>query len=119
MANISIRSDENWEDDDSSVDQLFAEIDGSTVILVLVGDIDEDISSLESGSKSIKASAVEIAKINDFSVVLGKSLDDWLVDGSQKVSSSDWRVSLGEFEITKSVVCHISVVGDSDSVART
>lgn len=98
---------------------MLAEIDSSAVILVLVGDIDEDIPSLESGSQSIKASAVEIAKINDFSVILGESLDNWLVDGSQKVSSSNWSVGLGEFEITKSVVGHVSMIGNSDSVART
>lgn len=117
LSNVAIRSNKHRNDDDSSVDQLLAEVNSGVVVEVLVGDIDEDVARTEAIFKGVKVLAVEVSEVLNLSVVGRESLDDWLVDGAQETTSFDGLDCLREFKRRKSRVGHISVVGDSDSVA--
>jgi len=47
LSDISVRSDKNGDNNNSSIDELFAEVNGRVVVKILVRDVDEDISSAE------------------------------------------------------------------------
>jgi hypothetical protein len=131
LSDISVRSDKNGDDDDSAIDELFAEINGRVVVEVLVRDVDQDISLAQVISEGVDVLGVEVAKVGNVAVVFGEGLglrswivnilreylDDRLVDITQEVTSRNWVYSLCEFKIAKSRIRHISVVSNSDSVA--
>lgn len=117
LSNISVGSDKNGDDDDSAIDELFAEVNGGAVVEVLVRDVDEDVTGAQVISERVDVLAVEVAEVSNVAVVVGESLDDRLVDITQEVTSRNGVDCLCEFEIAKTRVRHISVVSDSDSVA--
>lgn len=131
LSNIAVGSDKNGDDDDASIDELFAEVNGRVVVEVLVRDVDQDISLAQVISERVDVLGVEVAEVGDVAVVFGEGLglrsgtvnilreylDDRLVDVTQEVTSRNGVDCLCEFKVAKSRVRHIAVVSDSDSVA--
>ena len=74
LSNISVGSNKNRNDDDASIDELFAEINGGVVVEVLVCDVDQDITRAEVIPKGVDVLTVEITEVHNVAVVFGKGL---------------------------------------------